>query len=296
MTKIRSSLFPRLAALGAVVLWGISFVATKAALREISPITLIFTRFALGTAVLFLILKFKRRSVVPPLDALPVLALMGFVGIFVHQMLQVYGLALTTAVRTGWLIGLIPIWVAVISAVLLGESFGMRKALGLFLGTAGAILVITRGEISSQVIALPATRGDLLILASTVSWAVYTILGRETLKRLGSARATAAAMFIGWTMLIPFFCRAAGWHEYGYLSLTGGVSVIFLGVGCSGFGYLLWYAALERTTASNVAAFLYFEPLVTLLAAVSLLGESVAGLTILGGTLVLAGVFIVQRE
>ena len=84
-----------------MILWGISFVATKAALREVSPITLIFTRFALGTALLFLILTLRRESLIPPRDTWPMLALMGLVGIFVHQMIQVHGLTLTTAVRSG---------------------------------------------------------------------------------------------------------------------------------------------------------------------------------------------------
>ena len=284
----------RLAAFAAVVLWGISFVATKAALREMSPVSLIFTRFALGVAVLFLILKLRRESLIPPRDAWPMLVLMGFIGIFLHQMIQVHGLTLTTAVRTGWLIGLTPIWSALLAAVFLGEGFGPRKILGLLLGTLGALLVITRGELSSAVLALPATRGDLLVLASTVTWAVYTILGRDTLKRLGSARATAAAMFVGWAMMIPFFVSTAGWQEYRHLSSTGVIAILFLGIGCSGLGYLFWYAALERIEASQVAAFLYVEPLITLLAAMVLLGESVAISTLLGGILVLVGVLTVQ--
>lgn len=290
----RSAFVARLAALGAVVLWGVSFVATKAALREVSPVTLIFTRFALGIAVLFLILKLRRESLIPPRGTWLMLTLMGFVGIFVHQMLQAHALTLTTAVRTGWLIGLTPLWSAVLAALFLGERFGPRKVFGLCLGTAGALVLITKGELSSRVLALPATRGDLLILASTVNWAIYTILGQKTLKRLGSARATAAAMFIGWAMLIPFFVSAAGWQEYRHLSSTSVIAIVFLGVGCSGLGYLFWYAALERIEASQVAAFLYLEPLVTLLAAVALLGESVAVSTILGGVLVLVGVLIVQ--
>jgi drug/metabolite transporter (DMT)-like permease len=290
----RSVLAARLAAFAAVVLWGVSFVATKAALRELSPVTVIFTRFALGTAVLFLILKLRRQSLIPPRDTWPMLALMGFVGIFVHQMVQVHALTLTTAVRTGWLIGLTPIWSAVLAAVFLGEGFGPRKVFGLFLGAVGALLVITKGDLSSRVLALPATRGDLLILATTVNWAIYTILGQKTLKRLGSARAIAAAMFVGWAMMIPFFVTAAGWREYQDLSSTSLIAILFLGVGCSGLGYLFWYAALERIDASQVAAFLYLEPLVTLVAAVALLGESVAVSTIVGGILVLAGVLTVQ--
>ena len=277
-----------------MILWGISFVATKAALREVSPITLIFTRFALGTALLFLILTLRQESLIPPRDAWPMLALMGFVGIFVHQMIQVHGLTLTTAVRSGWLIGLTPIWSAVLATVFLGESFGLRKVLGLILGTSGALLVITRGQVAAGVLSLPSTRGDLLIVASTFNWAIYTILGRDTLKRVGSTRAIAAAMCVGWAMLIPFFISEAGWKEYSHLSSTSVIAILFLGIGCSGLGYWFWYAALERIEASQVAAFLYVEPLVTLAAAVALLGEPVALSTILGGLLVLAGVLTIQ--
>jgi len=294
MTSERPALAARLAAFAAIVLWGVSFVATKAALREVSPVTLLFTRFALGVGVLFLILKLRREPLVPPRDAWPMLALMGFVGIFLHQMIQVHGLTLTTAVRTGWLIGLTPIWSAVLAAVFLGEGFGPRKVFGLLLGMAGALLVITRGELSSGTLALPATRGDLLILASTITWAIYTVLGGAILKRLGSARTTTAAMFVGWALLIPFFVSSSGWQEYRDLSSTSVIAIVFLGVGCSGLGYLFWYAALERIEASQVAVFLYLEPLVTLLAAVALLGESVAVSTVLGGILVLVGVLVVQ--
>jgi drug/metabolite transporter (DMT)-like permease len=284
----------RLAAFAAVVLWGVSFVATKAALREVSPVTLIFTRFALGVAVLVLVLKLRRESLIPPRGSWLMLALMGFVGIFLHQMVQAHGLTLTTAVRTGWLIGVTPIWSAVLAATFLGEGFGPRKVLGLFIGLMGALLVITRGELSVGILTLPSTHGDLLVLASTWTWAIYTILGRDTLKRLGSARATAAAMFAGWLMMIPFFMAAAGWREYRDLSSTSLIAILFLGIGCSGLGYWFWYAALERIEASQVAAFLYIEPLVTLLAAVALLGETVAPSTILGGLLVLVGVLTVQ--
>jgi drug/metabolite transporter (DMT)-like permease len=284
----------RLSALAAIVLWGVSFVATKAALRETSPVTLIFTRFALGVAVLILVLRLRRESLIPPRDSWLMLATMGFVGIFLHQMIQAHGLTLTTAVRTGWLIGVTPIWSAVLATIVLGEGFGRRKLLGLFIGLVGALLVVTRGELSADVLALPSTRGDLLVLASTWTWAIYTILGRDTLKRLGSARATAAAMFAGWAMMIPFFVAVAGWHEYRDLSSTSVVAILFLGIGCSGLGYWLWYAALERIDATQVAAFLYLEPLVTLLAAVALLGESVGLSTIVGGVLVLVGVLMVQ--
>jgi drug/metabolite transporter (DMT)-like permease len=288
-------LLARLAAFTAVALWGVSFVATKAALGEASPMTIVFTRFALGTMVLVFILKLRGQPLLPSRRHWRMLALMGFVGIFVHQMLQIYGLTLTTAVRTGWLIGLIPIWSAVLAAAFLGEQFGGSKIAGLLLGVAGAVLVVTRGDFGGALLSLPGTRGDVLILASTVNWAIYTVLGRDTLKQVGSAHASTVAITAGWLMFVPFFVRAEGWREYLTLSGTGIGAIVFLGIGCSGLAYWFWHAALERLEASQVAAFLYLEPLVTLGAAVALLHEPVTWTTILGGVIVLAGVALTQR-
>ncbi|HZI92733.1 MAG TPA: DMT family transporter, partial [Patescibacteria group bacterium] len=291
-----SGAWHRAGALTAIILWGLSFVATKAALREISPITLIFTRFAIGSALLVSLLAVRRQPLAPPRDTWASLALMGFVGVFVHQVVQSYGLTMTTAVRTGWLIGLTPIWSAVLSAMILKERFGPGKLAGLGLGFVGAALVVTRADLSGGLLSLPSTRGDLLILASTMNWAFYSTLGHPTIRRLGSARATAGAMVAGTSMLAGLFAWRAGWNEYAALSATGWGAVLFLGIGCSGLAYMFWYGALEKMEATRVASFLYLEPLVTLAAGVTLLGETVGPATIIGGLVVLAGVYLVQRE
>jgi drug/metabolite transporter (DMT)-like permease len=285
---------PRLGVLLAILFWGVSFVATKAVVREIPPVTLVFTRAGLGTLLLVAILALRRRPALPPRNALLPLAAMGFVGVAFHQLLQAHALTLTSAVNTGWLIGLIPIWSAILSGLLLRERFGGAKIAGLLLGFAGAVLVVTRGELRAGLLALPATRGDLLVLASTVNWALYTVLGHGTIRRLGPARATAGAMLLGWLMLLPLFAAGAGWNDYARLSPAGWLAVLFLGVACSGLGYLFWYGALERVEASRVAALLYLEPLVTLAAAAVLLGEPVRATTVAGGLMVVGGVVLVQ--
>jgi drug/metabolite transporter (DMT)-like permease len=285
---------PRLGALLAIVFWGVSFVATKAVVAEISPTTLIFSRAGLGSLLLCAFLALRRQPVLPPRDALGPLALMGFVGVAFHQLLQAYALRLTSAVSTGWLIGLIPVWSALLAAVLLRERFGPRKIAGLVVGFAGAVLVVTRGDFGAGLLTLPSTRGDLLVLASTFNWAVYTVLGHSTIRRLGPARATAGAMLLGWLMLAPIFLATAGWSDYARLSPAGWGALLFLGIAASGLGYLFWYAALEKVETSRVAALLYLEPLVTLAAAVVLLGEPVGAATVVGGLTLMGGVVLVQ--
>jgi drug/metabolite transporter (DMT)-like permease len=278
---------PRLGALIAVIFWGISFVATKAALREVSPVTLIFIRFAVGTAFLLLVLR-----ALPPRDAWRELLLMGLVGVFIHQMLQAYALTMTTAVHTGWLIGVIPIWSAILSAALLQERFGWRKILGILGGFAGALLVISRGHLNAELLQLPSTKGDLLILLSTVNWAVYSIIGHRTIRRIGPRRATTGAFLAGVAMLAPFFIAQAGWRELPRVSAAGWGAILFLGIGCSGLGYLFWYGALERVEVSRVAVLLYLEPLVTFATAVALLHEPVSAVAVVGGLVVMLSVIL----
>jgi drug/metabolite transporter (DMT)-like permease len=286
---------PRLGVVLAISFWGVSFVATKAVVREISPVTLIFSRAALGSLLLISLLVLRRQAALPPRETLARLALMGFVGVAFHQLLQAYALTLTSATSTGWLIGLTPIWSALLAALTLRERFSRTKLVGLLIGFVGALCVVTRGQFEGNVLALPRTRGDLLILVSTVNWAGYTVLGHPTIRRLGPLLATTGAMVFGWLMLMPAFFYYGGPSDYLRLSPTGWLAVLFLGIACSGLGYLFWYGALEKIEASRVAAYLYGEPLVTLAAAVVLLGESVSAMTIFGGLLLLGGVVVVQR-
>jgi drug/metabolite transporter (DMT)-like permease len=280
---------PRLLAFVAVVFWGISFVATKAALGEVSPVTIVFLRFAIGSLLLLAIVRELPRR-----DAWPQLALMGLVGVFIHQMLQSYALTMTSAMNTGWLIGVVPIWSAILSAIVTRERFGWWKITALTGGFLGVLLVVTRGDFSPRIFGLPSTKGDLLILLSTINWAVYSVIGHDTLRRVGPRRATTGAMLAGTLMLAPFFFARQGWRELPSLTATGWASILFLGIGCSALGYLFWYGALERLEVSRVASLLYAEPLIAFLAAVAFLGEPVHGVVVAGGVLVLISVVMAQ--
>jgi drug/metabolite transporter (DMT)-like permease len=285
---------PRLGALLAIIFWGISFVATKGALRELTPVTLIFMRFLIGTVTLLSIVALRGENPLPARGHYPQLLLMGFIGVFIHQMLQSYALTLTSAVHAGWLVGLGPVWSAILSAVFLRERLGGWKLAGLAGGFLGAVLVITRGDFGAGILSVPSTRGDLLFMLSGVNWAVYSVVGHKTIRAIGPTRATAGALTFGFLMLTPLFVLRRGWEELPRLSTTGWLCVVFLGVACSALGYLFWYGALEQVEVSRVAAFLFLEPGVTLVTAMILLHERVSSVVVTGGLVVLASVMLMQ--
>lgn len=281
--------YPRAAAAAAILFWGVSFVATKAALDDVRPVTLIFVRFAIAVVVLLAIVR-----ELPPRAAWAPLALMGFVGVFIHQMLQSYALTMTSATSTGWLIGITPIWTAILAAIFLRERFGFWKVIALGGGFLGALLVVTRGDFSAQAFRRPSTTGDLLILLSTINWAVYTVVSQRTIRTFGPRIATSASMLFGTLMLAPVFIAQRGWRDVPHLTTKGWVALLFLALCCSAIAYLFWYGALERIEASRVASLLYAEPLVTFAAAALLLGERPSPVILIGGVVVLASVVLAQ--
>ena len=79
------------------------------------------------------------------------------------------------------------------------------------------------------------------------------------------------------------------------LSVEGWISIIFLGLACSGLAYVFWYDALLEAGASQVASFLYLGPIVTVVVAATRIGERVTWATLIGEGIILLGVWRVNR-
>jgi drug/metabolite transporter (DMT)-like permease len=283
-----------LQALVAVTIWGASFGATKRLLAEVSPETVLFARSVLATLLLVGGLALRGGLRVLPARDMPRVAGLALLGLVATQLLQAHALVRSTSATTAWLVALNPIVTAALAAWLLGEQLA-GKAAGLALAFGGTVLVLSRGGSLAAALAMPATRADLLTLVSTVTWAFYTIYGRGILARHRPAVVSAYCVIVAACAFAPAFVAAHGWHELAALSTTGWMCLAYLGIGCSGVGFLLFYAALEHLEASEAAAFIYLEPLVAQVLAVTMLGEPLTGAVVGGGVAILAGVYLVSR-
>ena len=281
----------------AISFWGASFVATKVLVQQISPLAVIVLRFALGWSVLMLVCLKRRQIVWIKGRDLFGLALLGLNGITVHQLLQANGLVTTSATNSGWIVALTPIFAALLAWLLAHESFGARKVIGLCIASVGALLVISRGNLTGGLSGLlrVATVGDALMLLSSPNWALFTVLSKKMMGKYPPALMMTYVMGLGWMMVLPLFAAQRGWTQIPGLSVEGWASVLFLGLACSGLAYVFWYDALQETGASQVASFLYLEPLVTVVVAATWIGERVTWATLIGGGVILLGVWLVNR-
>ena len=279
----------------AVAAWGASFIATKVALQEISPVTVVWLRFAMGVAILGAAVGARKQFALPKVNELGYFALLGFIGITFHQWLQSTGLVTAQASTTAWIVATTPVFMALLGYLLLKERLGWIKVGGILLAGLGVLLVVSKGELSSLAAGRIGTPGDLLILISAPNWAVFSVLSRQGLRKHPAARMMLYVMGLGWLFTSALFFTGPGLAEIGQLTFNGWLAVGFLGIACSGLAYIFWYDGLQAIPAAQVGAFLYLEPLVAVAVAALVLGEAILAASLVGGLIILLGVWLVNR-
>lgn len=280
------------AALGAVVIWGLTFVPGKIALAEMGPFTLAVLRFCVALAVLLPILP---RSYLRPryLRTLPwrALAALGFTGVALYFGFQNLGLARTSATEAGLVSGSVPAVTAAMSALLLRERLRPSRVAGIAGSMAGvAIMVLGNASAGGGSLA-----GDLLMLASAVAWASYTLLNKGMGGKVPEALILVSTMAFGVLFLAPAAALEVATGGLGVVSTSGWLSLLFLGVAGSAGAFFCWNAALRHLDASEASTYINLVPLVTVLSAGLMLGERPSLPQILGGALVIAGVYLAGR-
>lgn len=179
---------------------GASFIATKVAPQGLSPYSLIWARFAIGIPVLGGALLSRKQSISMPLSEMPILILMGFLGVTLHHLLQGVGLLTAQASTSAWIITTTPVFIALLGYLVLKERLGYAKVAGIALAALGVIVVVSRGDISSLLSGRFGTVGDFLMAISAVNWAVFSVLSRQALKKHPAALMMFYVMVVGWLL------------------------------------------------------------------------------------------------
>lgn len=273
--------------------WGGNFVFSKIALREIPGALAAGMRTVIAATALMFVFRKSRSASRPPLrrDEYPRLCLIGVCGIAINQICFLIGLSLTSASHAALVIGLTPFMVLFLAWFRGHEAFTSNRAIGLAVAVCGMMLLQKPGA-SAQTASL---LGDLLILGAGLSFAVYTVFGKELAAEHGGIAVIAVSYAAGGIFLLPmtlFFASrfdfsqvsAQAWWAFGYMTVVSSVLC-----------YIGWAYALKRLSASRLTAFSYLQPLVATLLALPMLGEPITAALVSGGGLIMAGVFLSER-
>ncbi|MCL6625347.1 DMT family transporter [Alicyclobacillus shizuokensis] len=276
-----------LALLVATVIWGSTFVMTQSVLGQAGPFTVTALRFLFGLAVLCPFAY--RQGFQAKLTVKPTFLAFGLTGVALYFGLQNLGLVFTSAGNAALIQAGIPAATAIISFIFLKERIPLRRLVGMTLAIAGVALVSsTPGTVSGGRPVL----GNLLIVGSVFAYGAYTVQGRCLRNQHYAATVTTSASFVtGLFLLIPVAVIEMCLTGLPKISLTGWLTLIYLGVIGSGLTLFLWNYALRFVEATVAGLYVNLIPVVGL-AFAWLGGEHVHVVQLIGGGMAIIGVLI----
>lgn len=269
-----------------IVLTGLALIAfaansllTRGALAaaRVDPASFLAVRLASGAAVLWLLARTHRTPVSAEDPANHWSAALALTG---------YAVAFTFAyVRIGAGIGALTLFGGVQTTMIAagirhGERPSAFDIVGLAIAIAGLLTLTVPG--ASQ----PPIVGVALMAFAGVCWGIYSLKGRRSRDPLiGTAHNFMRATPIGIAVL--------AWHwSHVFVTPTGVLLAVLSGAVTSGLGYAVWYSVLPALTAWRAAVVQLLTPVLTTMAAVIMLGESMSWRLILAGGLIVSGVLL----
>ena len=278
------------------ILWGGTFVAGRFIQSDMPSLLSATLRFSLGSIAFIVLLGlpnigWKRITIK---QFWPIL-LLGFAGVFLYHLFFFYGLQLIPASRAALIVSLNPAMIAFLSFLIWRERITLKKSYGIALSIIGAMIVLlshtNMQDRSSSII------GDLAIFGCVVTWGIYTVAGKNTIKSIGALHTVAYSIFIGTILLLisSIISPTVTWNHFELLTQTDIVSLLYLGILGSALAYVWYYQGINQIGAANAGTFIALNPLTAVIAGYLLLNETISPSIILGGIFIITGIILTNR-
>lgn len=277
-----------------VLMWAANSVFGKLALREFPALLVVGLRMLIsGVLMIPIYLRSVRISGDRGwrMNDVPLLLALGVLGIGLNQLLFVSGLSKTSVAHATIMVCLTPMLVLLLAAAKGLERISPRRVAGMGLALLGVgILQFAPAERKAGTL-----RGDLIVFAGSIAFAVFTVRSKAAAGRIGGVALNTFAYVGTGLALLPVTVWLS--RDFDYRSVTAGAwaSVTYMALFPSVIAYLIYFYALMRLPASRVSVFSYLQPLFATVMAIPALGEYPTRSLLIGGLLVLCGVFAAER-
>lgn len=219
--------------------------------------------------------------------------LCAFFGIAANQMLFFSGLQLTKPINASLIMTITPLMVLLSAAVILREKITKQKLLGILLGLAGAVLVISYGQ--SLDFQISHLKGDLLILGNATSYGIYLVLVKSLMSRYQPITVLKWIFTIGLFMILPFGIgqlQDVPWQTFP-TQIWGAIAYVLIMVSC--VSYLLNALALKTLRASVAGIYIFLQPIMATIVALLAGRDTLSAIKIFAAILIFCGVYLVSK-
>jgi len=276
-----------------ILIWGTTFISTKLLLEDFSPIEILFIRFLIGFAALWIVLprklELKERKQELWFGAA------GLCGVTLYYLFENIALTYTFASNVGVIISIAPFFTAIFSSLF--EHTGklsIQFLIGFVLAIAGICLIsFGNGTIFSL-----NPLGDILAMAAAVIWAIYSCITKK-ISSFGynTILVTRHTFFYGLVFMLPviifkgFDVRLAQ-----ITSIVNCINLLYLGLGASALCFVTWNYSVKKLGSVRTSIYIYLVPVITAVTSSFVLHEQITTAAVCGIALTLLGLFLSGRE
>jgi drug/metabolite transporter (DMT)-like permease len=275
------------------ICFGGTWVAGAVAVDAAPPFTIAAVRFGIASVLLYAWARLANR----PLSRVaradwPLIAGLGLTAIAGYNWLFLTGLTLAPASDGAIIVpGLAPVFTLVFAGAILRERLGVRAYIGFAVAAVGLYFVVAPGGATDERRLL----GDLMFLAGAVCWGIYSVLARIASRRFDAVSTTLYGTALGTVILVPAALLEGGALRLAEAPAEALAGIAYLALFGTVAAFVLLNLGVARIGASRASAFALLVPIVGVLSSVALLGERLGPTTLIGGVIVLFGLWLVEQ-
>jgi len=276
----------------ATILWGGNFVIGRAVANDLPPFTLAFLRWCVALIVLLPITYTALKRDWPQIKKHWIIVLvLGFTGVASFNTLVYIALHYTTSINASLMNMLTPVIIYILSFIFLKEKLNRNQMIGTAISFIGVMTIISNGSLKTLQ-HFTFNKGDLIVIIAVVLWSIYSLLVKQYAKELPGQSTFLVSIAIGIIMLLPFYIHESfSTSMLIHWSVTSIFAILYTGILASIVAFIAWNTGVVRLGANRAGIYLNFIPVFASIFAVIFIGEKIIFSQVIGGLLVVVGVY-----
>ena len=273
------------------LIWGLNFIVVKFATGVFAPLAFTSIRIFVAVIVLWGIFL-GRRLPMPSRRDLVIMLALGMLGNGLYQILWVEGMARTRASDAALLVAASPAVIEIIGWVRGHERAGPRGIGGIALSLVGIGLVVSGAAAAAK--GQSTFLGNAFILTSVVCWSFYSVLLKPLTQRVDGLTLSAVTMTGGLAALLLTSGPSLLATRWAAVPPIGWMAVAYSSVFALVIAYLFWYRGISVLGPTRASMYSNLQPLVAMIAAWALLGETPRALQVMGALCIIGGLLLTR--
>lgn len=276
------------------LIYGANYSIAKEVLDNdyISPMGLVLFRVSTSLILFFFVHLFFIKESIQRKDIWRLIAC-GILGVFLNQSFFLSGLKFTTPINASVLMVTTPIFVLVISIILREEKVTWLKILGVVLGASGTLLLIlSKGSLDFS----GTMKGDVLVLINAFAYSLYLVIAKPLMIKYNPITVIKWIFLFGLIPVFPLGFEGASQVDWSSFSTTVWIAFLYVLIMTTFFTYLLNAVALKVVKPSTVGIYIYLQPVLATIVALSLGKDELTSIKMLSGMIIILGVYLVSTN